>query len=147
MEEQLTDDMRSFPIYMENVRYASQHKELAEYIQSKQANELCKESIEQLIRDHYRNNTLDVTPVEELLDAWGKDRVACLLAYTIKKNSWDKRYCRANREWAAQIRTPKSLASLTTLSSHPGLVDLLTTQVRRIQQYRDRMKGHKQMER
>ena len=47
------EELRTAPLYPHSAAYASQHKEMAQYNLSYQANSACKEAIEQTISAHY----------------------------------------------------------------------------------------------
>ena len=53
--------MKNLPVYKHPASYAREHDELAAYRASNRANAACKEAIEAAIRDHYRDNRLDLS--------------------------------------------------------------------------------------
>lgn len=56
------------PLYSYSGEYAYEHGELKQFHASYQANVACKEAIEQAISDHYGNNRLDASCVDQVVD-------------------------------------------------------------------------------
>ena len=126
------------PFYRYPGSHAREHGELEQYRASNRANLQCKESIEAAIREHYRGNCLDPVGVRQVLDDFGSERVAYLLATTIRLADWDLRYSRDNKAWAQTIPVYPNpdfeghdRNANYVINSHPGLVDLFTAQTRK----------------
>ena len=66
--------MKNIPVYKHTAAYAREHDELAAYRASNQVNVACKEAIEAVIRDHYRDNRLDTAAVDQVVQQFGYDR-------------------------------------------------------------------------
>ena len=118
------------PVYRHSTDYAKQNGELEEYRASRKENILCKEAIEDSIRQHYTNNRLDDACVKQVVDEFGADRVFYVLANTVQFHTWDGRYSQQNKDWAEGILIPKDQTSWDDdrnvaflLSSHPVLVN------------------------
>ena len=62
------------------------------YRASHRANVDCKNAIEDAVADHYRDNRLDTSCVNEVIDRFGMERVAFVLANTVQdKDEYGKR--------------------------------------------------------
>lgn len=132
--------MKDIPLYKYPFSYAVENGELAEYRLSNTTNSRCRDAIEAAIREHYRNNSLDLAGAERVLAEFGTERTRYVLANTVHHADWDQRYSRSNKEWAEnvvkQVYVEKAYGSDPTLhfriSSHPCLVDGFIHQVRQL---------------
>ena len=123
------------PVYWHTAKYAKEHGESQEYKLSYQANEKCKEAIQQAISRHYDGSRLYVdAAVKEVLGMYGAERVQYLLANTVQRKSWDGRISPENKAWAKSIPIPDDSrnAYLCLDCVHPGLMDLFLNKVREI---------------
>ena len=121
------------PVYWHTAKYAKEHGESQEYKLSYQANEKCKEAIQQAINRHYDGSRLYVdAAVKEVLEMYGAERVQYLLANTVQHKSWDGRISPENKAWAKSILIPDDScnAYLCLDRVHPGLMDLFLNKVR-----------------
>ena len=130
--------MKNIPVYKHTAAYAREHDELAAYRASNQVNVACKEAIEAVIRDHYRDNRLDTAAVDQVVQQFGYDRAFHILAITVCQADWDRRYSPDNRVWANAMSIPANPDAWGTdrncylaVNSHPGLVDLFLSQTRK----------------
>ena len=123
------------PVYYKPLYYAAKQGELEQYYASHYQNIACKDGIETAINNHYKNNRLDSSAVHEVIDKFGYERTLVVLARTIADSEWDGRYSKENKIWAKSVDPvpdPDTNNYFRYLvNSHPGLVDLFTTQVRR----------------
>ena len=134
-EKQLADQA---PLYRETAAYAREHDELDAYRASYQANVACKEAIEKAIHEHYHDNRLDTSCVQEIIDRFGQERVEHVLATTVSVKSWDQRFSDSNRVWAVTHCIPEDDSGMGDRRSrivvdqcHPGLTDLFISAFRR----------------
>lgn len=118
------------PVYRHSTDYARQNGELEFYKASRRENILCKDAIEDSIRQHYENNRLDDTCVKQVVDEFGPERVFYVLANTVQFHTWDGRYSQANKDWAKDILIPRDQTAWDDdrnvaflLSSHPVLIN------------------------
>lgn len=134
--------LRSAPVYPYPREYAVENDELDKYRLSRKANIACKEAIEQAIREHYANNSLDTAAaVKQVVDAFGYDRTMYVLAVTVKHKDWDGRISQSNKQWAATMpvfedKTDGSADQnvfLVVDKAHPGLTDLFVREARKAQ--------------
>lgn len=104
-----------------------------EYNLSYQANEKCKEAIQEAISSHYDGNRLCVdAAVKEVLGKFGAERVQYLLANTVQRKSWDGRISPESKAWAQTISIPNDNrnAYLSLDGVNPGLMDSFLKGVR-----------------
>lgn len=141
MEKQ-AEALRNLPVYAQSAAYAREHQELDVYRTSHRANVACKEAIEGVISEHYQNNRLDAACVQEVVERFGMERTAFILASTVQDKDWDARISPDNKAWAKTVapqvtanehgwtKRPEYVCSQT----HPGLIDLFLTQFRKVQE-------------
>ena len=81
---------RTAPVYTQPPDYAREHGELDKYRESNRLNTLCKEAIEQAVRDNYRDNRLDADAVwRDVTAQFGAERAAFVLAMTVREKDYD----------------------------------------------------------
>ena len=81
--------LRSLPLYIYSANFAKEHSELEVYRASHRANVECKNAIENAISNHYRDNRLNPACVQEVIDRFGMERTAFILANTVQDKDWD----------------------------------------------------------
>ena len=131
--------LRSLPVYTETAAYAKEHGEQDLRIKSLQTNVLCRNAIEDAIKEHYHDNRLDPAGARAVLEQFGVERTCYVLAATVQDKDWDGRISGNNKTWAKDFVIPKDPTAWNTdayrrfvvSGSHPGLVDLFLNQVRR----------------
>lgn len=109
---------------------------MEQYRASHFANQACRDAIEKAIAEHYNDNRLDPTAAKEVIEQFGYERTLVILARTVKERDWDARFSNENKTWAKSIDIlpdPDTNNYFRYLidKSHPGLIDLFLTQVRR----------------
>ena len=79
-----------------------------------------------------------------VLQTYGMERVACVLANTVQLQDWDGRYSRRNKEWAKTVPNfnSDSVRRDYALNTHPAVLDGFIDLVREEQQ-RGRAKAGK----
>lgn len=129
---------RTTPVYTQPPDYAREHAELDKYRESNRLNVLCKEAIEQAVRDNYRDNRLDADAVwRDVTAQFGGKRAAFVLAMTVREKDYDGRFSRENKAWAKSQRLPPDperrglYCSYIVDKAHPVLTDALVTHARR----------------
>ena len=140
-EEDMRDmrDMKNIPVYRYPATYAAEHGELTPYGASYRANIACKHAIEKAIDDHYGDNCLDgAAAVKQVVEQFGADRVMFVLANTVQRKDWDRRFSQANRDWAKRIVVypddgfnGDARRFFVVDQCHTGLTDLFLTQIRK----------------
>lgn len=143
--ESRADDMLArdrVPLYAHPASYAREHDELDDYRSTSRANIACKEAIETAISDNYRDNRLDTSCVKPIMERFGENRVAYVLAATIQVKDWDERFSHSNKAWAATIPVVNDgndimgdrRTRFVVDRPHSGLTDLFITAFREEQQ-------------
>ena len=129
---------RTTPVYTQPPDYAREHAEMDKNRESKRLNVLCKEAIEQAVRDNYRDNRLDADAVwRDVTAQFGAERAAFVLAMTVREKDFDGRFSRENKAWAKSQRLPPDperrglYCSYVVDKAHPVLTDALVTHARR----------------
>ena len=129
---------RASPVYTQPPDYAREHGELEQYRESSRLNVLCKDAIEQSIRENYRDSCLDADAVWRNVTAqFGPERTAFVLAMTVREKHCDGRFSRENKAWAKSKPLPPDperrgrYCSYVVDKAHPVLTDALVTHARR----------------
>ena len=129
--------MKDIQLYPHDAEYAIAHDELQQYRLSYRADIACKNAIDQAIRDNFDGAHLNPKAITEVVEGFGSERVARVLANTIQQKSWDGRFSRANKEWAATIPVPGTIREgfdnrdQFTAQSHTAILDGYTATFRR----------------
>lgn len=134
--------LRNLPVYIFSATFAKGHDELEEYRASFRANVECKNAIEEAIANHYRDNRFDSSCVQEVVDRFGMERVAFVLANTVQHKDWDGRISPKNKEWAKAEPVPndfdawhhKKTLEYSCNQAHPGLINLFVNRFRKEQE-------------
>lgn len=134
--------LRNLPVYIFSATFAKGHDELEEYRASFRANVDCKNAIEEAIANHYADNRLDGSCVQEVVDRFGAERVSFVLANTIQHKDWDGRISPENKEWAKAEPVPndfdawhnKKTLEYSCNQAHPGLINLFVNRFRKEQE-------------
>ena len=114
---------------------ARQNDEIHLYRESFQTNKACAEMIDKVIQaSRYEDNGYDLrTAVNDVIDAYGTDRMNWVLANTLQNNEYDRRFSRSNTEWAKGFAIPKDRnMSSYELKSHPEHINNFILKAREI---------------
>lgn len=127
------------PVYKNDAEYAIEHDELPAYRESFRVNMACRDALEAAIHESYHDYCLDTGKAAAQVAAqFGMERVAYVLANTVRAFDHDGRISRDNKAWAQTVpvctdtdewgheRSRYFLVSQV----NPGLVDLLVSRVR-----------------
>ena len=136
--------LREMPVYTQSGTYTHEHGELEQYRASNNVNLQCKEAIEAAVREHFDGMYLSHDAAKGVIETYGMERVAMVLANTVQLQDWDGRYSRRNKEWAKTIpnENPETVRCGYVLNSHPAVLDGFIDLVREEQQ-RSRTQGEK----
>lgn len=131
-------------LYPHPAGFAREQGELEQYRASNRANVACKKAIEAAVREHFDGMHLSDDAAKDVIDTYGLERVAFVLANTVQLQDWDGRYSRRNKEWASAIPNYHSdtIHRDYALNSHPAVLDGFIDLVREEQQ-RSRTQGEK----
>ncbi len=123
-------EQKSYPdFYGHTLVYAMEHGEVDKYLDSRKFDRECKEAVEGTIRQNFDGMHLKHDIVKPLAEQYGSDRIAFVLANTIQQESWDGRFSRDNKAWAAEFYIPENLVHgidvnrELIVSSHPAVLD------------------------
>ena len=126
------------PMYSHSVTYAKEHGELDEYFASRKIMTACREAIEDSISEQYSDNRLHEGGAKKMIDTFGAERVAAILAVTCIRRNWDGRISDKNKVWAKSIPLIEDIdrfgenrnLELALGQTHSGLVNLFITEFR-----------------
>ena len=118
------------PVYRHTSAYARSSGEIEAWRASHQENVACREAIDQAIRDHFNGYHLDELAITTVMERFGSERVAFVLANTILMKEHDGRFSRDNRAWAQAEQIPIDRSELGIVRndeyvsrSHPAVLD------------------------
>ena len=127
------------PVYKNDAEYAIEHDELPAYRESFRVNMACRDALETAIHESYHDYCLDAGKASaQVAVQFGMERMAYVLANTVRAFDHDGRISRDNKAWAQTIpvctdtdewgheRSRYFLVSQV----NPGLVNLLVSRVR-----------------
>ena len=98
--------MNTTPIYYESSEHARQYGELEQLRASNKADTDCRNLIDQAIGRHFDGMHLAQQALAEVLNEYTPERVAMILAVTVRDRAWDGRFSRKNKEWAEGLHIP-----------------------------------------
>lgn len=116
-------------VYLGTLEQAMEEKNVDAYLDSRKLNIDCKNAIEQAIKENYDGMYLNHDVALSVIDEYGAERVAFVLANTLKYLSYDGRLSNANKHWAEGINVPENISRGMDLnrdyivSSHPAVLD------------------------
>ena len=118
------------PVYKHDVPTARENGELDAYKQSNKLNYECGQAIDQAIRDsNFELHRYDLkTAAKTVIDQYGPERVAHVLAANIQAAEWDGRLSDSTKAWAKGIDIP--VDPKVYLQSHPTLLEGFTKRFR-----------------
>lgn len=127
-----TERIKTQPVYLETWGYAEKHGELEDYRNSHTLSEECKYAIDEAIRNNFDGMHLKSGFEDGLIQKYGIERIAYLLATTIRAHDYDGRYSHANKEWANSMRVSASENERNDccLNIHPAVLDGFTDRIR-----------------
>lgn len=136
-QENIADGQTSFPpLYNHNLTYAMEHGEADAYLDSRKLTIECKGAIEESIRQNFDGMHLNQDAAAGVVEKYGEERVAFVLANTLKQLSYDGRFSNINKRWADGIEVPENISRGMDLNkdyivnSHPAVLDGFITLVR-----------------
>ena len=123
-------EQKNYPaFYGHTLVYAMEHGEVDQYLDSRKFDRECKEAVEGTIRQNFDGMHLNHDIVKPLAEQYGSDRIAFVLANTLQQESWDGRFSRDNKAWAAEFYISENLVHgidvnrELIVSSHPAVLD------------------------
>ena len=121
------------PVYGQGYEYAKERGEDKMYFASYQANCDCRQAIEAAIAKHHDGHRFNYDKaVKQVMDVYGPERVAYVLANTVQHKDWDGRISNSNKEWARTIPVVRENEHRFMVNSHPGLTDMFVSEARKV---------------
>ena len=129
-----SSETAQIPVYKQSAEYAIEHDELPVYRESFRVNMACRDALETAIHESYHDYCLDTGKASAQVAAqFGMERVAYVLANTVRAFDHDGRISRDNKAWAQTVPITENPDAWGTdrncylaINSHSGLVDLFT---------------------
>ena len=131
------EQMKQIPVYRQTGLYAKEHGELEQFRQSSVANVACRAAIEKAIAENFDGMRLKADAAAHVLGEFGAERVLFVLANTVQQKSWDGRFSRDNKAWAAAFSIePDVVMGMDrrlqfVVRSHPAVLDGFISMTRR----------------
>lgn len=112
-------------LYPYSAQEAKKRNQLPMWRESYHANVACRNAIEETIRQNFDGMHLKKDCLEPVLEEYGYKRTEWVLATTLQELSWDGRFSRANKQWAARRYIPQDERhnAEITVRSHPAILD------------------------
>ena len=112
-------------LYPYSAQEARTRNQLPMWRESYHANVACRNAIEETIRQNFNGMNLKKDCLEPVLAEYGYKRTEWVLATTLQELSWDGRFSRANKQWAARRYIPQDERhnAEITVRSHPAILD------------------------
>ena len=124
---------RIYPLYLKTGEYAREHYEIIDHRNSRKANIECKLAIEDAIRNNFDGMHLNEGIEYKIIEQYGMDRVAFVVANTVNEHNWDGRFSRDNKEWAKTVpmSEDENVRSECCLTTHPAVLDAFINRIRK----------------
>lgn len=112
-------------LYPYSAQEAKKRNQLPMWRESYHANVACRKAIEETVRQNFDGMHLKKDCLEPVLAEYGYKRTEWVLATTLQELSWDGRFSRANKQWAARRYIPQDERhnAEITVRSHPAILD------------------------
>ena len=116
-------------VYHQTLSYAEEQGELEKYWASRKLDKECKQAVIDEIRQNYDGKHLNKEAVNPVVEKYGSERLSFVLANTLQRLSWDGRFSRDNKAWAADFHIPEDMVhgrdrnSELVVTSHPAVLD------------------------
>ena len=130
--------MKQIPVYRQTGLYAREHGELEQFRQSSVANVACRAAIEKAIAENFDGMRLKADAAAHVFGEFGAERVLFVLANTVQQKSWDGRFSRDNKAWAAAFSIEPDVAMGAdrrlqfVVRSHPAVLDGFISMTRKV---------------
>lgn len=124
---------RIYPLYLKTGEYAHEHYEIIDHRTSRKSNIECKLAVDDAIRANFDGMHLNEGFEEKIIERFGMERVAFVVANTINEREWDGRFSRENKEWAKTVpmSEDENVRSECCLTTHPAVLDAFINRIRR----------------
>ena len=121
------------PIYRQSAQYAVAHGESDAYFASCEAYLDCKFALDQAIENNFDGIRLGHECISEVMKICSQERVADVLACTVRHKDWDGHFSQSNKAWANSIDTShmEKEPYPFLVDSHPAVLDVFVSMFRR----------------
>lgn len=119
-------------IYRNSAAYAKENGEIQKWRDSKAENIACRDAMDRTVAENFDGAHLKTeTILDNVIAAYGKERVELILAANIREKAHDGRFSRDNKEWAVSVPMPEGeKIYLVSDRTHPVLLDALAKEYR-----------------
>ena len=119
-------------VYRNTAAYAKENGEIQKWRDSKAENIACRDAVDKAVAENFDGAHLRTESIlDNVIAAYGKERVELILAATICEKAHDGRFSRDNKEWAASVPMPEGEKTyLVSDRTHPILLDALAQEYR-----------------
>ena len=119
-------------IYRNTAAYARENGEIQKWRDSKTENIACRDTMDKAVAENFDGAHLKTEAIlDNVIAAYGKERVELILAATILEKAHDGRFSRGNKEWAASVTMPEGEnLYLVSDRTHHVLLDALAKEYR-----------------
>ncbi len=119
-------------VYRNTAAYAKENGEIQKWRDSKAENIACRDAVDKAVAENFDGAHLRTESIlDNVIAAYGKERVELILAATIQEKAHDGRFSRDNKEWAASVPMPEGEKTyLVSDKTHPILLDALVKEYR-----------------
>lgn len=129
IREQIQQKKMYPPLYPHTLPYAMEHGRADDYLDSRKLNLDCKKAVEDAIRGNFDGMRLAHDAAEPVVEEYGAERVAFILANTVRHLEHDGRFSKDTKEWAKSFPIPENISRGMDLNadyvvdSHPAVLD------------------------
>ena len=119
-------------IYRNTAAYAKENGEIQKWRDSKAENIACRDAVDRAVAENFDGAHLKTEAIlDNVIAAYGKERVELILAANIQQKAHDGRFSRENKEWAASVSMPEGeKIYMVSDRTHPVLLDALAKEYR-----------------
>ncbi len=116
-------------VYHHTLNYAVEHGELDEYRVSRKLDKECKQAVVDAIRQNYNGLNLNKEVLNPIVEEYGSERLAFILANTLQQLPWDGRFSKSNKVWAEKLHISEDIVHGMDMNkelivrSHPAVLD------------------------
>ena len=117
------------PLYLSDLTYAMEHRNVDAYLDSRKLNLDCKKAVEEAVASHFDGYHLAHEAAADVVEAYGAERVSFVLACTVQHLRSDGRFSKETKEWADRFNIPENISRGMDLNadyvvtSHPAVLD------------------------
>ena len=125
--------LKDVPVYPYSSAYARETVELQAWRNSRRADAECRKAIDRAISEQWNGSHLPDDAAKGVIEQFGAERVAYVLADTLQQRREDGRFSNANETWAHTMPMFDSKESrwASPVQSHPVKLDEFVTLARR----------------